>query len=118
MPAKVYRISALPVFVVGLVALHDACNRNRVVGPRSMQLIVLDNRTTTLGGKWDELVGRPLVAVEYDGGSAAGGSSLYLYDGVSGANDYSCPDCPRRLDADRVGTLPIASMRGSRSSRE
>jgi hypothetical protein len=50
--------------------------------PLSMQVIVLNAAQLPDGGKWNDLLRRPLVAVEYatrpDVGS--GGRTLYLYD--------------------------------------
>lgn len=50
--------------------------------PLSMQVIVLNTGQLSDGGKWNDLVGKPLVAVEYASrpGTLTGGRTLYLYD--------------------------------------
>jgi hypothetical protein len=47
-----------------------------------MQVIVLNTTQLPDGGKWNDLVGRPLIAVEYETrrGTGRGGRTLYLYD--------------------------------------
>jgi hypothetical protein len=48
----------------------------------SMQVLVLNTAQLSDGGKWNDLLGRPLIALEYatraEGGS--GDRALYLYD--------------------------------------
>jgi hypothetical protein len=50
--------------------------------PLSMQVIVLNTGQLPDGGKWNDLLGRPLIAVEYATRPemGTGGRTLYLYD--------------------------------------
>jgi hypothetical protein len=50
--------------------------------PLSMQVIVLNTAQLPDGGKWNDLLGRPLIAVEYATRPevGTGGRTLYLYD--------------------------------------
>jgi len=51
-----------------------------------MRVIVLNAAHLPDGGKWNDLLGRPLVEVEYANRSETlvGGRTLYLYDARSG----------------------------------
>lgn len=50
--------------------------------PLSVQVITLNATQLPDGGKWNELLGRPLIAVEYKTRrrTGTGGRTLYLYD--------------------------------------
>src|SRR5262245_59534492 len=52
-------------------------------GPLAMRVVVLSIRDIPDGGKWNELIGRPLIEVEYAASVGVGTSSrnLFLYDG-------------------------------------
>jgi len=54
--------------------------------PLSMHVIVLNTLPQPEGGKWNDLLGRPLIAIEYATrpGTGVGGRTLYLYDARSG----------------------------------
>lgn len=54
--------------------------------PTSMRVVVLDAANMPDGGKWNDLLGRPLIEVEYSAarGTGTGGRTLFLYDGRSG----------------------------------
>lgn len=72
-------------FILGGVALAvAACGSERQV-PASMRVIVLSAERLPNGDKWNDLLGRPLIEVEYaaEPGQGTGGRTLYLYDGRS-----------------------------------
>lgn len=54
--------------------------------PVSIQVIVLNAAQLPDGGKWNDLLGRPLIALEYQTQReiGTGGRVLYLYDGRTG----------------------------------
>ena len=75
-------------FVAVLALLVCGCDAGRQTrAPLSMQVIVLNATQLPDGDKWNELVGRPVIAVEYEAQpeSTIRGRSLYLYDGRTGA---------------------------------
>lgn len=60
--------------------------QSRTSAPVSMGVVVLDLEQLPQGGRWNELLGRPLVALEYvvPPSTGTGGRTLYLYDARSG----------------------------------
>ena len=54
--------------------------------PLSMRVVILNAADLPDGGKWNDLLGRPLVEVEYAAqpGAGTGARTLFLYDGRSG----------------------------------
>jgi hypothetical protein len=54
--------------------------------PLSMQMTVLQTAQVPGAGKWNELLGRPLVALEYEASpeTGTGARVLYLHDARSG----------------------------------
>ena len=69
-------------FVIGGIVLGMAACNSRGEVPLSMRLVILDAPQLPDGGKWNDLLGRPLVEVEYS--ARTGGRALFLYDGRSG----------------------------------
>lgn len=69
----------------GVVVVLAACNSERQA-PASMRVIVLSVAQLPDGDKWNDLLGRPLIEVEYAAqpGQGTGGRTVYLYDGRSG----------------------------------
>ena len=69
----------------GMLLTFAGCN-SRTEAPLSMRVVVLDATNAPDGGKWNDLLGRPLVEVEYAAqpGTGIGGRTLFLYDGRSG----------------------------------
>jgi hypothetical protein len=74
-----------PILLGAAALALAACGSDRQ-SPLSMRVIVLNAAQLPDGGKWNDLLGRPLVEVEYAArpGPGAGGRTLYLYDGRSG----------------------------------
>ena len=75
------------IFVAVLALLVFGCDAGRQSrDPLSMQVIVLNATQMPDGDKWNDLVGRPMIAVEYETQpeSTIHGRSLYLYDGRTG----------------------------------
>ena len=80
-------IRGLMTCVALLVFLLSGCEAGRESRvPLSMQVIVLNATQLPDSDKWKELVGRPIIAVEYETKPefATGGRSLYLYDARTG----------------------------------
>ncbi len=71
-----------------LAAVSLALSGCRADGPSplSMHVIVLNSSPQPDGGKWNDLLGRPLIAIEYAArrDTGVGGRTLYLYDARSG----------------------------------
>src|SRR5215813_13502915 len=75
------------IFAAAFVSLLGGCDSVRGSrAPLSMQVIVLNVAQLPDGNIWNDLVGRPIIAVEYETkpGLANGGKSLYLYDARTG----------------------------------
>ena len=69
----------------GMLLACAGCTSGTEV-PLSMRVVVLSATELPDGGKWNDLLGRPLIEVEYavQPGTATGGRTLFLYDGRSG----------------------------------
>ena len=74
-----------PILLGAAALALAACGSDRQA-PLSMRVIVLNAAHLPDGGKWNDLLGRPLVEVEYASRSETlvGGRTLYLYDARSG----------------------------------
>lgn len=74
-----------PILLGAAAFALAACSSDRQA-PLSMRVIVLTAAHLPDGGKWNDLLGRPLVEVEYATRSETlvGGRTLYLYDARSG----------------------------------
>ncbi len=71
---------------LGGVLLASASCTSGTAAPLSMRVVVLNAADLPDGGRWNDLLGRPLIEVEYSAqpGTGTGGRTLFLYDGRSG----------------------------------
>ena len=69
----------------GMLLVSVGCSSDRGA-PLAMRVVVLNAAALPDGAKWNELLGRPLVEVEYSArpGADTGGRTLVLYDARSG----------------------------------
>ena len=74
-----------PFLLGGMLLTVNACGSERPA-PVSMRVGILNTSQLPDGGKWNDLLGRPLIEVEYVArpGTGKGGRTLYLYDARSG----------------------------------
>jgi hypothetical protein len=76
-------MNRLGLCLLGSLAFAAGCNSEGQTLV-SMRVTVLNASQIPDGGKWNELLGHPLIEVEYATRRSAGERTLYLYDGRSG----------------------------------
>jgi hypothetical protein len=80
-------IRRLMILGAVLALVLPGCSAGRESrGPLSMQVVVLNATQLPDSDKWKDLVGRPIIALEYETQreSTTGARSLYLYDARTG----------------------------------